>query len=204
MLTIGLTGGVGSGKSTVCETFRELGITIISADVIAHELLRMGTDESRKIIKKFGRVITDNNTAINRKALSTLVFNDPEKKEWLEALLHPIIRQRMVAAIQTAQSDYVILDIPLLFETAPNPLLHRIIVVDAPEPEQIRRVMQRDGLDKAEIKQIMESQVSRQHRLHHADDVIHNDKGFPELKIQVKRLHVYYLQLAKQEKTQND
>lgn len=196
MLTIGLTGGIGSGKSTVCNFFRDLGITIISADEIAYELLQKNTPYYDQVIAHFKSAIKSPTGEIDRKQLATIVFNNPEAKQWLENLLHPVIWERMAAAIQTVKSQYAILDIPLLFETSPNPLVQRICVVDTPESEQIKRVMKRGAMTQAEVLKIMATQVKRQYRLEHADDVIPNDKGLSELKSEVKRLHQRYLAAA--------
>lgn len=196
MLTIGLTGGIGSGKSTVANFFSQLGITIIDSDQIARDVVLPGTPALQTIVTHFGKQILDDHGALDRQKLRELIFQHPEERRWLEKLLHPQIREKMRAAVQQAQSSYCVLVIPLLIETQPNPLVNRILVIDSPEDLQIKRTQQRDRLDETQIQAIMQSQATREQRLAAADDVIHNKGDLKQLEIQVQKLHQRYLQLA--------
>ena len=199
MLTIGLTGGIGSGKSTVAQLFAEQGIAIIDADQIAREVTAPQTKAYQAIVKHFGSAIIDENGQLQRRKLRDIIFKDNNERLWLEKLLHPLIRAAMQEKIKQVQSSYCILVIPLLIETLPNPLVKRILVVDTPEELQIKRTQQRDQLNSEQIKSIMQSQASRQARLQVADDIIKNDQDVAHLMKQVLQLHRQYLQLAKKE-----
>ncbi|MCE3238998.1 MAG: coaE 1 [Gammaproteobacteria bacterium] len=193
MFTIGLTGGIGSGKSTVADLFKKKGITIIDADHIAHDLTQPGQICFNKIVEIFGKSILLSNKNLDRAQLRRIIFADPAKRQWLEQLLHPLIRAEMQRLILNADSPYCIAVIPLLLETAPNPIIQRILVIDAPEEQQIARCMTRDHLSEKEIKAIMQTQVTRKQRLAAADDIIHNHNTFAELLPQVEKLHHFYL-----------
>jgi dephospho-CoA kinase len=197
MLIIGLTGGIGSGKSTVATLFAQLGITIIDADVVARDVVKPGEEAFIKIHHRFGDTIIDSNNHIDRKRLRDIIFTQPNERLWLEKLLHPLIINDMQRQIVHVQSLYCIVVIPLLIEaTQPNELVHRILVVDASENIQIQRTQQRDGYTINEIKAILAIQASRTQRLLLADDVIHNDGDIKELRQQVQHLHNKYLELA--------
>lgn len=196
MLTIGLTGGMGSGKSTVANFFAELGIDIIDADQIARELVLPTTPAWTAIVAHFGENILNSDNTLQRQKLRDIVFQQVERRVWLEQLLHPLIRQRMQQLIATASSAYVIAVIPLLMENLPNPLVQRILLVDAPEALQIQRVIVRDQLSANEIKQTLAAQMTRQQRLQLADDVIENHSDLNDLKQQVLALHQKYLQMV--------
>jgi dephospho-CoA kinase len=193
MLKIGLTGGIGSGKSTVAKYFAELGITVIDADQIAHELCASNTSCTKKIIEHFGNKILNKDGTLNRSYLRKLIFQDAREKKWLEQLLHPLVYQEMQRQIQKATSPYCILVIPLLFETKAEDFVDRILVVDSLEQLQIKRIQKRDKISEAEIKKICASQIPRDEHLSRADDIIHNDKSLADLQKQVKKLHQEYL-----------
>jgi len=193
-LKIGLTGGIGSGKSTVCQLFSALSIPIIDADIIAREVVAPRQAALARIQQNFGDILLADGT-LDRKKLGQIIFADPAKKQWLENLLHPLIYQRLKTEAATQLSPYVILAIPLLFETDMTDLVDRILVIDCPETLQLQRVKQRDQLDDDQIQRIIASQSSREERLRQADDIIDNSKSTAELAEQVKNLHNLYLSL---------
>lgn len=198
MLIIGLTGGIGSGKTTVANYFAELGITIIDADIVAREVVKPNKFAYEKIIEYFGTNILSANQEIDRKKLREIIFSDANAKAWLEQLLHPLIRQEMNSQIKNAESPYIIMVIPLLVESLePNPLVNRILVVDAPESIQVQRTSQRDSILSEQVQAIMNTQATREQRLMKADDIIVNDGDLNSLYEQVKSLHEQYLLLAR-------
>ena len=194
ILTIGLTGGIASGKSTVAELFAQLGIDIIDADLIARQL----TEDPAiltELTEHFGaQVIKDQ--SLNRSALAEIVFNDEQQRTWLNQLLHPKIRQRMLQQIANSQSPYCICVIPLLAESTQIDFLNRILVVDTPESLQLERLIARDQftLEQAELR--LDAQASRSERLAIADDVIENTGDLAELTNRVQALHRQYLKLS--------
>lgn len=194
MYVIGLTGGIGSGKSTVAKLFAEKGISIIDTDELAREVI----DEStlKQLVNKFGESILLSDKKLNRAKLRAIVFHENEQRIWLEKLLHPLILDKMKQKIATVTSPYCIAVIPLLFETDPNPILNRILVVDATEKQQIERARIRDNLSKEEVEKVLRTQVTRQHRLAAANDIIENHDDLQDLKKQVAKLHEFYITLA--------
>lgn len=195
-LTIGLTGGIGSGKSTVAELFQQQDIQVIDADHIARELVQPGSVLLEKISEVFGKQIIDPDGALDRKQLRQLIFSDQDKRRQLEALLHPGIYERITSLIEQAASPYVIVMIPLLVETGRADWLDRVLVVDIAEKDQIERIQSRDGLSVQEIRDIMATQSTRDERLLAADDVIVNDGIKNGLNVTVMDLHRKYLELA--------
>lgn len=195
MLIIGLTGGISSGKSTVADLFKAKSIAIIDTDQIAHEIVAPGQAALERIVEHFGEEILADNGELDRKNLREIVFNDKAQKQWLEALLHPIIIYEAKSKIQAIQSAYYIVIIPLLIETGPYDFIDRILVVDVPEDIQIRRTMVRDHCTESQVRAILNSQASRAQRLAQADDVILNEQGLAELSKQVDTLHKKYMQL---------
>ena len=199
MLRIGLTGGVGSGKSTVARCFAKRHIDVIDADQIAHELTQPATDITNAIIAHFGATITSESSKIDRARLRQVVFDQPDQRQWLEQLLHPAIRDRMQQMIDQATSSYCILVIPLLIEAGVSrKMIDRILVVDVPESMQIERTCQRDQLSKEQVRKIMLSQSTREQRLVAADDIINNENDLIALDKQVQQLHQTYIKLARQ------
>jgi len=197
MLTIGLTGGIGSGKSTVARMFAELGITVIDADVIAREVVEVGKPAYQEIFRHFGSDILNEDKTINRSKLREIIFADSNKREWLEKLLHPIIRQELFSQADQAKSAYCILIIPLLFETKLETDVDRILVIDASEELQTQRVSERDKVPAEQIQATIQAQISRQQRLEATHDVIDNNQSIADLQNQVEALHRSYLALAK-------
>ena len=200
-LVVGLTGGIGSGKSAASAWFAEQGIDIIDADVIAHETVAKGSDTLRKIQKKFGDWVLNGDGSMNRAAVRTHVFTNPEALIELEAITHPAIRETAKAQLEASTSPYVILSAPLLIEAAEAGLANlcqRILVMDATEDTQLARASQRDDQSIQKIKAIMTNQLSREERNRHADNVILNESDLASLYLQLEPLHQEYLMLAQQ------
>lgn len=171
---IGLTGGIGSGKSFVAARFAELGIRVVDADAVAREVVAKGEPALARIREHFGEDIVLPTGELDRRALRGIIFADPAEKKWLENLLHPIIRLRIVEQLQAATSPYAILESPLLLETDQHLLVEKIILVDVDEATQIARASARDGSDVEQIKNIIASQMPRAKKLKKADFVIDN------------------------------
>lgn len=197
MLIVGLTGGIGSGKSTVAERFAARDVPVIDADVIAREVVEPGTPGLARIVEAFGRDILDENGRLDRSRLGARVFQDPESRKRLEAILHPLIRAEMQRRITHITAPYCVLVIPLLIETGQTDLVHRVLVVDTPRELQYRRVAARDNRPRAEIEAILDVQAGREDRLAAAHDVIVNDADLDALDRQVARLHQRYLELSR-------
>ena len=197
-LVIALTGGIGSGKSTVAAMLGELGAAIIDTDEIAHRLTAPGQPGARAIGAQFGADYLRADGALDRDRMRQLVFSDPAAKKKLEAILHPMIRAEVNAAVRAAHAAYVVIVVPLLIETgAYRELAQRILVVDCSEQQQMARVIQRNGFTPEAAQAIMASQVSRAERLGHAHDVVRNETGLTALRAEVAALHGRYLELAK-------
>ncbi len=197
MLVIGLTGGIGSGKSTVAKLFAEKSVTIIDTDQLSRDVTKPGTETLKKIAAQFGTEILHKDGTLNRSKLRKIIFNDESKRLWLEKLLHPLIRAEVKRHIESAKPPYSIVIIPLLFETEHNPLIQRSLVVDTLEEQQIKRTVERDKLSREEVKVILKSQVNRMKRLNAADDVIVNTGKIEDLRPQVEKLHKFYLSLIR-------
>jgi dephospho-CoA kinase len=193
---VGLTGGIGSGKSEVARLFAARGVGIVDTDAIAHELTARGGAAIEPIRAAFGpAAIVDG--ALDRAVMRRLVFADPASRGKLEAVLHPLIRGRSDALVAQASSPYVILVVPLLVESGVDRSRYqRVVVVDSPEADQVARVASRSGLDAAEVRAIMAAQVPRAERLSQADDIIDNSGPIENLGPQVDRLHASYLARA--------
>jgi dephospho-CoA kinase len=193
---IGLTGGIGSGKSTVAALFAECGAVIIDSDVISHRLTQPGGGAITTISTIFGENYIDASGALDRALMRRLVFSDEAAKQRLEAILHPLIRAQMLTEAEKSAdtAPYFLLAIPLLFEIANyRELVQRTLAVDCAETTQIARTIKRSGLSEQEVRAIMAQQISRAERLQRADDIIQNDAELDALKLQVTRLHRLYL-----------
>jgi dephospho-CoA kinase len=193
---VGLTGGIGSGKSTVARLFAACGAGLVDADAISHELTEPGRGILDRIIQAFGEGILTPDGRLDRAVLRSRVFADAGSRARLEAILHPEIRARMIERADRLDTPYVVLMVPLLFETGQDKLMDRVVVVDCPEWLQIARVVARSGLDAGEIRGILATQIPRAERLARADDRIDNSAGPEALEPQVERLHRRYLALA--------
>ena len=197
-LVIGLTGGIGSGKSAAADAFAELGARVVDTDAIAHELTGTAGAAIPEIARQFGKAFIDASGAMDRKRMRDLIFSDAEEKQRLEALLHPMIRAESERRIAAAASPYVVHVVPLLVESPDyRSRVGRVLVVDCPEALQVSRVRQRSGLPEGEVRRIIASQIQRERRLAAADDVIDNSGSIAALQQQVRELHEKYLALAR-------
>ena len=193
MLKIGLTGGIACGKSTVTLLFQEHNVPIIDADVIAHELVAVGQPALNSIRELFGDRVLKEDGSLNRKVLRELVFNNPAEKSKLEDLLHPLIYKTIQYQVKHLNGPYCIICVPLLFETQWTSLVDRVLVVDCPVEVQIKRLLNRETMPLNTIYNIINSQVSRDFRIEHADDLLNNINTQDVLAEDVKKLHNLYV-----------
>lgn len=192
---LGLTGGIGSGKSAVAQHFIDLGIHLVDADHAARWVVEPGRPALTKIAERFGEHVLQADGSLDRAVLRQLVFQDEQQRRWLEGLLHPLIFQEINQALARAESPYAVLVSPLLVESGQHSMTQRVLVVDAPEHLQLQRSMARDNSPEEQIRAILKAQASREERLRHADDVLTNDRDLTWLKSEVERLHNFYLTL---------
>lgn len=200
MLVVGLTGGIGSGKSTVSHLFESLAVPVIDMDVIAREVTRPGSDTLQLICEHFGDDILFEDGTLNRKKLRQIIFKSEKNRRLLESILHPAIRQKTLEALERLadkHTPYCIVVIPLLAESSEPFPVDRILVVDTSEALQLQRTCKRDGITEQAARDIMSSQVSRNERLNIADDIIENNANLESIQATVKRLHHKYLELAR-------
>lgn len=197
---VGLTGGIGSGKTTIANLFSELGVPIVDADLVAREIVAKGSPLLKQIVEHFGNEILLDNGELNRSALRQWVFSSEEEKNWLNNLLHPAIREAMLKQLSAQTSPYTLFVVPLLIENNLTELCQRILVIDVTPQTQLARASNRDQNNLEQIQRIMNAQVSREERLKWATDIINNDKdlaeNLPHLKQKVLELHRFYLQQA--------
>lgn len=196
MYVVGLTGGIGSGKSAASARFEALGISAVDADVIAREVVQPGTPALDAITSHFGNDILQDDGTLDRAALRKIIFQSETDKHWLESLLHPLIGEETLRQLAAAQSPYVLFISPLLVESGQKALCQRLLVIDVPEELQVERTMARDTNERSQVERIIASQARREDRLAQADDVICNDGGLEALHDAVDRLHQHYLTLA--------
>jgi len=196
MFIVGLTGGIGSGKTAVSDHLQSLGIDIVDADIASRTVVEPGQPALVKIAEHFGDDILLADQSLDRAALRQKIFSNPDDKQWLESLLHPLIAEEISYQLAKTQSPYAIFVSPLLLEIGQSAICDRILVVDAPEEVQIARTTQRDNNDPEQVKRIIASQMSRQQRLEKADDIIENNQGLNHLQQQANTLHQHYLTLA--------
>ncbi len=201
---VALTGGIGSGKSTVAEGFARHGVVISDADAISHALTGPEGEALPAIGQAFGPVVFDPHGTLDRAALRALVFSDPAARRRLQQILHPMILERMLDETASVGGPYALLVIPLLLETGQDRLVDRVLVVDLPESEQVVRVSRRSGLDAEEVRRIMASQATREQRLTAADDVIDNSGEPGLLDTRIAQLHRQYLELARAHQALDD
>lgn len=196
MFVVGVTGGIGSGKTAVTNAFAALGIDIVDADVASRVVVEPGTTALAQIAQHFGPAILQADGSLDRAALRKIVFADADAKRWLEQLLHPLIGAEIRRQLDTARSPYAIFVSPLLVESSQRQLCDRLLVVDVPESVQLTRTMSRDNNDAEQVQRIIAAQASRQQRLALADDVIENTGTLEALQQRVAELHRGYLELA--------
>ena len=194
---IGLTGGIASGKSTVASLFAALGVTIVDTDLLSREVVAPGSALLRQITDHFSMQVQSGDGTLNRQELRKRIFEDPEQRKWLEALLHPAIRELTDARSEAATGPYVIVAIPLLVETDGAARFDRVLVVDCDPDLQLARLMARDGAKAEDALRMLAAQAPRAARLAVADDVIHNNGDLASLRDQVAKLHAEYVAAAK-------
>ncbi len=196
MLKIGLTGGIGCGKSTVARFFTQFNVPVIDADELAHQVVEIGQPALKLIEQQFGSVSLCADGSLNRESLRDLVFSDPSQKQKLEAIIHPLVYQMIREQVALLNVPYCLISIPLLFETHQTDFVDRVLVIDCPVELQIKRVVERDHLTVERVQSIIDSQVSRAIRTAQADDIIDNTKTDTELAMQIEKLHNLYLSLS--------
>jgi dephospho-CoA kinase len=192
---LGLTGGIGSGKSAAAERFAELGVHVVDADQVARSVVEPGSAALAQIVDRFGVPILASSGELNRAALRERIFTSVEDRHWLERLLHPLIRQKIWASLSRAESPYAVLVSPLLVESRQHEQVDRVLVVDVPEDLQLQRVLARDQVSEDQVRAILAAQARREDRLRQANDVLVNDRDLSWLRQEVDRLHDRYLQL---------
>ncbi|MFK8021232.1 MAG: dephospho-CoA kinase [Pseudomonadales bacterium] len=198
MFVVGVTGGIGSGKTAVTDRFSQLGITIVDADLASRVIVEPGRTALIKIAEHFGDDILLESGELNRAELRSRIFSEPTEREWLEQLTHPLIGEEIARQLENSTSPYTIFVSPLLIETTQAQLTHRILLVDVPVEVQIARTMQRDDNSEEQVRAIIASQASREERHAKTDDIILNDQGLDWLDQEVARLHKLYLKLARE------
>ncbi|CAH1538175.1 dephospho-CoA kinase [Vibrio owensii] len=195
---IGLTGGIASGKTTVANLFKQqFKIDIVDADIVAREVVEPGTPGLNAIIEHFGADIVRDDQTLDRAKLREKIFSHPEEKAWLNGLLHPMIREKMIEDLEQVTSDYALLVVPLLVENKLDSLCDRVLVVDVDPQTQISRTVKRDNVSEEQANAILASQASREQRLALADDVVKNNPDDPDLLLQITDLHEKYLAMCK-------
>ncbi|PHX07987.1 dephospho-CoA kinase [Vibrio splendidus] len=196
-IIIGLSGGIASGKTTVANLFNEhFNIDIVDADIVAREVVAVGSDGLKQITDRFGETILLEDGSLNRSKLRELIFSDPTDKQWLNDLLHPMIRNKIDSDLSKVTSPYGLLVAPLLVENQMQSMADRVLIVDVPTEVQIERTMSRDNVSREQVASILKSQASREQRLAVADDVIKNHTKNQELLPQITDLHQKYLAIS--------
>ena len=188
-MIIGLTGGIGSGKTAVSETFEKLGITVVDADLASRVVVEKGKPCLEEIAKHFGDDILNENDELNRAKLREIIFNSDSEKLWLESLLHPAIAEQIKDELNASKSPYTILVSPLLLETNQRDFCDKVLVVDVPIELQMERTTKRDGVSEDQVKSIIKSQINRDERLELADEIILNEGSIEDLEMIVRELH---------------
>jgi len=196
MLIIGLTGGIGSGKSAASALFSQHDIDVVDADIVAREVVEPGTPALKQISQHFGPKLINKDGTLDRGQLRDIIFSTPDERNWLEQLLHPMIREEILCQLGDVKSPYAILVSPLLFETNQHELVTRSLLIDIPVELQIERASNRDNTAKNQIKKIIASQLSRECKIARASDIICNDQDLAHLEREVKKQHLRYLELA--------
>ena len=192
-MIIGLTGGIGSGKTAVSDIFEELGIGIVDADLASRVVVEKGRPSLEEIAKHFGQGILTEAGELDRAKLREIIFNSDEEKNWLESLLHPVIAKQIQEELKASSSPYTILVSPLLLETNQKDFCKKVLVVDVPVETQIERTLKRDDVSLEQVHSIIKAQISRDKRLELADEVIVNDKSLEDLQLAVSKLHQQFI-----------
>ena len=192
-MIIGLTGGIGSGKTAVSDAFQDLGITIVDADLASRIVVQKGKPSLKKIAEHFGNDILNENSELDRAKLREIIFNSDEEKNWLESLLHPAIANQIQDELKASSSPYTILVSPLLLETNQKEYCNKVLVVDVPVELQVERTLKRDQVPEDQVKSIIKAQISRKNRLEFADEVIINDGSLEELHSTVMKFHQKFI-----------
>jgi dephospho-CoA kinase len=196
-MIIGLTGGIGSGKSAVATLFKDIGVDLIDADDLARDSLNINSEGYKLFIDEFGDKYLDENKNINRELIRKLIFNDSDAKSKLENIIHPIVRSGIENFIRNTKSNYCIIVVPLIFETNSSKIYDRILVIDCDVDVQISRTSKRDNQAKSDIENIINKQATREQRLSIADDVIVNNGSLDLLRMEVLKIHKKYLEIVK-------
>lgn len=196
MFVVGLTGGIGSGKTIASDRFEELGVKVVDADIASRVVVEIGKPALSSIEAKFGSDVILDDGSLNRAKLREIIFKDDEAKSWLESLLHPLIGQHILDEIASATSRYVILVSPLLFETTQFQMCNRTLLIDVPKDIQILRTAKRDKVPESQVEKIIASQMDRDQKIGKADDVIVNDGEIGDLISKIDKIHQRYLELA--------
>ena len=200
-LIIGVTGGIGSGKTTVTNYFLTKGIIVVDTDLAARVVVESSNQALIKISERYGKTILENDGSLHRRRLREIIFEDDNERIWLETLLHPLIRKQILLKLKQSVSLYTIIVSPLLIKTNKNMLMHRIMVIDTPKQIQLKRTMSRDGISEKQTQAIMAKQLTREQHLAKADDVVDNSGSLEHLYQQLEILHNNYLTLAKLKQT---
>ena len=193
---VALTGGIGSGKTTVSNAFARLGVTLVDADVIARQVVEPATPALNALAEKFGQQILQQDGSLNRPRLREIIFSDGAAKQWVNQLLHPVIQAETQRLINNATTPYVLWVVPLLIENGLQSKANRVLVIDVNQDVQLARTVSRDGVSRQQAENIIAAQVPRQQRLECADDIIDNNGGPETIEPRVASLHSRYLQLA--------
>ena len=196
MFVVGLTGGIGSGKTVASDRFEELGIKVVDADIASRVVVEIGKPALSSIEGEFGSDVISDDGSLNRAKLREIIFKDDEAKSWLESLLHPLIGQHILDEIASATSRYVILVSPLLFETTQFQMCNRTLLIDVPKDIQILRTAKRDKVPESQVEKIIASQMDRDQKIGKADDVIVNDGEIGDLISKIDKIHQRYIELA--------
>ena len=196
-MIIGLTGGIGSGKSAAAALFEDIGVDLIDADDLARDSLSINSEGYKLFIEEFGDKYLDENKNINRELIRKLIFNDSNAKSKLESIIHPIVRSGIETFIKNKKSDYCIIVVPLIFETNSSKIYDRVLVIDCDVDVQISRTSKRDNQTKSDIENIINKQATREQRLSIADDVIVNNGSLDLLRMEVLKIHKKYLEIVK-------
>lgn len=196
MFVVGVTGGIGSGKTAATDRFAEHGITVVDADLASRVIVEPGRKAIQTIEAHFGSEVISADGSLDRRVLRNIVFNDPSERKWLEQLTHPLIAEEILHQIRNSSSVYTILASPLLLESSQHKMAQRILVIDVPESLQISRTIARDETNEEGVKAIIAAQMDRKKRLTLADDVITNDQSLEALHTAIDQLHLQYLAIA--------